>query len=90
MNKGQLIDSIAAKTGLKKKDAEAALAAVVESIQEALKNGEKVQLVGFGTFGVKARAARTGINPKTGEKIVIAATKTPAFTAGSAFKDIVK
>lgn len=86
MNKTQLIDVVANKTGLKKKDAEAAVVAVIESIEEALKSGEKVQLIGFGTFEVKERAARTGRNPATGEAIEIAASKYPAFSAGSALK----
>ena len=89
MNKSQLIEAVAAKGGMKKKDAEAAVNAVTETIAEAMKNGEKVQLVGFGTFEVKARGARTGRNPKTGETITIAAAKHPAFAAGKAFKDAV-
>ncbi len=86
MNKTQLIDVVANKTGLKKKEAEAAVAAVIESIEEALVSGEKVQLIGFGTFEVKERAARTGRNPATGETIEIAASKYPAFSAGGALK----
>ena len=89
MNKSQLIEAVAAKNGMKKKDAEAAVNAVTETIAEAMKNGEKVQLVGFGTFEVKERAARSGRNPKTGETIQIAASKHPAFTAGKALKDSV-
>ena len=89
MNKTQLIDVVAAKTDLKKKDAEAAVNAVTEAIVEALKAGDKVQLVGFGTFEVKERAEREGRNPKTGETIKIAASKHPAFSAGKAFKDSV-
>ena len=84
MNKTQLIDAVAAKADLKKKDAEAAVNADTAAIAEALKAGDKVQLVGFGTFEVKTRAARDGRNPKTGEKITIAASKHPAFTAGKA------
>ena len=87
MNKTQLIDVVAAKTDLKKKDADAAVAAVLEAIEDALKSGEKVQLIGFGTFEVKERAARTGRNPATGETIKIAASKYPAFSAGKALKD---
>ena len=87
MNKTQLIEAVAAKADLKKKDAEAAVNAVTAAIAEALKAGDKVQLVGFGTFEVKERAAREGRNPKTGEKITIAASKHPAFTAGKALKD---
>ena len=89
MNKTQLIDAMAQKTGLKKKEAEAALNAMTEVITDALKAGEKVQLVGFGTYEVKTRAARNGRNPKTGEVITIAASKHPAFTAGKALKDSV-
>lgn len=89
MNKTQLIEVIADKSGLKKKEAEAALNAMTEAIAEALKAGDKVQLVGFGTYEVKERAARTGRNPKTGETIEIAASKHPAFTAGKALKDAV-
>ena len=89
MNKTQLIEAVAAKADLKKKDAEAAVNAVTAAIAEALKAGDKVQLVGFGTFEVKAREAREGRNPRTGEKITIAASKHPAFTAGKALKDSV-
>jgi DNA-binding protein HU-beta len=89
MNKTQLIEAVVASTDLKKKDAEAAVNATFAAITEALKAGDKVQLVGFGTFEVKTRAARTGRNPKTGETITIAAAKHPAFTAGKAFKDAV-
>ena len=89
MNKTQLIDVVAAKTDLKKKEAEAAVNATIEAIAEALKAGDKVQLIGFGTFEVKERAAREGRNPKTGETITIAASKHPAFTAGKALKDSV-
>ena len=90
MNKTQLIEAVAAKTDLTKKGAEAAVAAVLESIEEALAAGEKVQLIGFGTFEVKERAARTGHNPKTGEAIEIAAAKLPSFKAGAALKNAVK
>ena len=89
MNKTQLIEAVAEKANLKKKDAEAAVNAFTAAIEEALKAGEKVQLVGFGTFEVKERAARDGHNPKTGEKITIAASKRPTFTAGKALKDSV-
>lgn len=89
MNKTQLIEVIADKSGLKKKEAEAALNAMTEAIAEALKAGDKVQLVGFGTYEVKERAARSGRNPKTGETIQIAASKHPAFTAGKALKDAI-
>ena len=89
MTKANIVDAIVAKTGLKKKDAEAAVAVVFESVKDALVAGDKVQLVGFGTFDVKERAAREGRNPKTGEKITINASKAPAFTAGKALKDSV-
>lgn len=90
MNKTQLIDVVATKTGLKKKEADAAVAATFEAIAEALKAGDKVQLIGFGTFEVKERAARDGRNPKTGETMTIAASKRPVFSAGKALKDSVK
>ncbi len=90
MNKAELIQAVAAKSGLSKKDAEAAVAAVIDSLTDALKAGEKVALVGFGTFSVKARAARTGKNPQTGEAIQIAACKVPAFVAGKALKDAIQ
>ena len=89
MNKTQLIDVVATKTGMKKSAAEAAVNAMNEAIIEALVAGDKVQLIGFGTYEVKTRAARDGRNPKTGETIKIAASKAPAFTAGKAFKDAV-
>ena len=89
MNKTQFIDAIVEKSGLKKKEAEAAQNAMTDVIAEALKAGDKIQLVGFGTFEVKERAAREGRNPKTGETIKIAAYKHPAFTAGKALKDSV-
>ena len=90
MNKAELIQAVAAKSGLSKKDAEVALAAVVDSVTDALKAGDKVSLVGFGTFAVKARAARTGKNPQTGEEIQIAACKVPTFAAGKALKDAIQ
>ena len=89
MNKTQLIDVVVAKTGMKKKEAEAAVNATTEAIAEALKAGDKVQLIGFGTFEVKERAAREGRNPKTGETIKIAAAKKPAFSASKVLKDSV-
>ncbi len=89
MNKTELIEAIAGQTGLKKKDAEAAVVAFVNAVETALAKGEKVQLVGFGTFETKTRGAREGRNPKTGETIKIAASKYPAFSAGKAFKDAV-
>ena len=90
MNKAELIEAIAAKSELSKKDAEAALNATVEAIKDALKAGDKIQLVGFGTFAVKARAARTARNPRTGETIEVAAAKVPTFSAGKALKDAVQ
>ena len=84
MNKAELINAIVAKSEMSKKDADVALSAVIDSIKDALKAGEKVQIVGFGTFSVKERAARTGKNPSTGETIQIAASKVPAFAAGKA------
>lgn len=89
MNKTQLVEAIVEKTGLKKKEAEAAMNAMTDAIAAALKAGDKVQLVGFGTFDVKERAAREGRNPRTGETIKIAACKHPTFTAGKALKDSV-
>ncbi len=89
MTKAELVSAIAEKTELTKKDSEKALAAVVDSITEALKKGDKVALVGFGTFEVRARAARQGINPQTKKKIKIPATKVPAFKAGKALKEAV-
>lgn len=87
MNKNELIAAIAEKSELTKKDAGVALDAFVETVTEALKQGDKVQLVGFGSFEVKARAARTGINPQTKQPVKIAASKAPAFKAGKALKD---
>lgn len=89
MNKNELIAQIAGKSGLSKKDAEKALAAVVETITEAMANGDKVQLVGFGSFETKTREARMGRNPKTKEAIEIPATCVPVFKAGKALKDAV-
>jgi DNA-binding protein HU-beta len=90
MNKTELISGVAEKTGLTKKDSEAAVTAALDVIGGALASGDKVQLVGFGTFEVKDRAARTGKNPKTGESIAIPASKAPAFKAGKALKDLVQ
>ncbi|MBQ7740895.1 MAG: HU family DNA-binding protein [Eubacterium sp.] len=89
MNKTDLVAAVAAKAELSKKDAEAAVTAVVDAITGALADGDKVSLVGFGTFDVKTRAARTGLNPRTKEKINIPASKAPAFKAGKALKDAV-
>ena len=90
MNKTDLVAAVAAKAEISKKDADAAVKAVIDSITDALADGEKVALVGFGTFEVKTRAARTGKNPRTGEEIKIAASKVPSFKAGSALKGAVK
>ena len=87
MNKTELIAEIAKKSGLSKKDAEKALAATVETITDALVKGDKVQLVGFGSFETKKRAARTGMNPRTGKNVEIPATVYPVFKAGKALKD---
>ena len=90
MNKTELVASVAEKAGLTKKQADAAVAAVIASIEGSLKAGEKVSLVGFGTFETKTRAARQGRNPATGMSIKIAASKAPAFKAGKAFKDAIQ
>ncbi|MBO6209987.1 MAG: HU family DNA-binding protein [Schwartzia sp.] len=89
MNKADLVGKVAEKAGLTKKDAEKAINAFVASVQEALVKKDKVQLIGFGTFEVKERAARTGRNPQTGEAIKIAASKAPVFKVGKALKDAV-
>ena len=89
MNKTELIAAIAEKTELSRKDAEKALKAFTEVVEEELKKGEKIQLVGFGTFEVSERAAREGRNPQTGETMQIAASKSPKFKAGKALKDAV-
>ena len=89
MNKAELVAAIADRTDLSKKDAEAALKAFTDVVAEELKKGEKIQLVGFGTFEVSERAARTGLNPRTKETIEIAASKAPKFKAGKALKDLV-
>lgn len=90
MNKTELVAAVATKADLSKKDAEAAVKAVLDAVTEALADGEKVALVGFGTFEVKERAARTGKNPRTGEAIEIPASKVPSFKAGVALKNAVK
>lgn len=87
MNKSELVDSMAEKSGLTKKDSEKALNALMESIEEALANNDKVQLIGFGSFEVKQRAARKGRNPQTMEEIDIPESKVPAFKAGKDLKD---
>ena len=89
MNKAELINAVAAATEFSKKDAEAAVTATLEAITSALKDGDKVQLVGFGSFEVKKRAARVGRNPKTNAAIEIPASVVPVFKAGKALKDAV-
>ena len=89
MNKAELTAAIVKKTGFTKKDAEKALGAVTEVITEALADGEKVQIVGFGGFEVRKRPARMARNPRTGEQIKIAASKAPVFKAGKALKDLI-
>lgn len=88
MNKVELVAEVAKKAGVSQKDAAACVKAFTETIEETLKKGDKVQLVGFGTFEVSKRAARQGRNPQTGEAMKIEASKTPKFKAGKAFKDI--
>jgi DNA-binding protein HU-beta len=90
MNKSELIDSVVEYTGMMKKDSEKAVNAVVESISEALAKGEKVQLIGFGTFDIRKRNAREGRNPSTGETIKIPAQNVPVFKPGKGLKDKVK
>ncbi|MBS0968273.1 DNA-binding protein HU-beta [Chimaeribacter arupi] len=89
MNKSQLIDNIAAGADISKAAAGRVLDAIIESVTDTLKQGEEVALVGFGTFTVRERAARTGRNPQTGEEIAIPAAKVPGFRAGKALKDSV-
>lgn len=86
MNKTELVEAIEKKTGFTKKDADAAVKATLESIEEALRAGEKVQLIGFGTFEVKERAAREGRNPQTGEKMIVAASRSVHFKPSSNLK----
>lgn len=90
MNKTELVDAIAAKANITKVAAKTALEATLSAVSESLEKGDSVQLVGFGTFKVNSRKARTGRNPKTGKEIKIAATKVPAFVAGKGLKDAVK
>ncbi|HLS06622.1 MAG TPA: HU family DNA-binding protein [Bacillota bacterium] len=90
MNKTDLINAVAVSTELSKKDAGQAVDAVFQTIMDSLGNGEKVQIIGFGNFEVRDRAARKGRNPQTGEEIQIPASKVPAFRAGKALKDAVK
>lgn len=89
MNKAELVSSVAEKAEITKKDAEKVVNAVFSSIEDALAKGDKVQLVGFGTFEVRERAARTGRNPKTGEEISIPATRVPSFKPGKSLRDSV-
>ena len=89
MNKTELVAAVAEQAGLSKKDAEAAVKAFTDVVAEALKAGDKIQLVGFGTFEVSERAAREGRNPRTGETMTIEASKTPKFKAGKALRDLV-
>ncbi|MEG4229170.1 HU family DNA-binding protein [Microcoleus sp. N9_B2] len=87
MNKGELVDAVAEKATVTKKQADAVLSAALEAIMEAVSNGDKVTLVGFGSFESRERKAREGRNPKTGDKMEIPATRVPAFSAGKLFKD---
>lgn len=87
MNKGELVDSVAAKAGVTKKEADAVLGALLEAIQESVAAGGKVTLVGFGSFEQRQRKAREGRNPKTGESMAIAASTVPVFSAGKLFKE---
>ena len=89
MNKAELVAKIAEKSNLSKKDSDAALTAAIDAVTEALKAGDKVQLVGFGVFGVKEKAARIGRNPRTKEAVEIPAAKVPQFKAGKALKEAV-
>ena len=89
MNKGELIAALAAKTEKTKKESEAALNGILDVIAESMAKGEKVQLIGFGTFEAKSRPARVARNPRTGESVKIAACKAPAFKAGKALKDAI-
>lgn len=89
MTKTDLINAVAQKSGLSKKDSDKAVVAVLDAVTEALVNGDKVSLVGFGTFEVKERAERKGVNPRTKEEITIAASKLPSFKAGKSLKDAV-
>lgn len=89
MNKADLVAKVAEKSGVTKKDAEKAVAGIFAAVQEALVAGDKVQVLGFGTFEVKERAARTGRNPQTGEELQIAASKNPSFKPGKALKEVV-
>ena len=89
MNKTELVNAVAEKADFSKKDADKAVAAVLDSITDALAQGDKVQIVGFGTFEVRARAEKQGRNPKTGEAMIVPASNLPAFKAGKALKEAV-
>lgn len=89
MNKGQLVEAIATKTGLSKAQSEGALNTVIDTISQTVKKGDSVTLIGFGTFSMTKRAARKGKNPRTGEAIKIAARKIPKFSPGQSFKNLV-
>ena len=89
MNKAELITQVAEKSDLTKKDAERAVTSMLAAVEEALSRGDKVQLVGFGTFEVRERAARKGRNPQTGQEIDIAATRVPVFKAGKSLREVV-
>ncbi len=89
MNKAELIAQVAEKSDLTKKDAERAVSALIETVEEALVRGDRVQLVGFGTFEIRERAARKGRNPQTGQEIDIAATRVPVFKAGKALREVI-
>ncbi|HEY9889139.1 MAG TPA: HU family DNA-binding protein [Candidatus Obscuribacterales bacterium] len=89
MNKGELVDKVAEKSGVTKKEADKVLTAAIEAIMETVSSGDKVTLVGFGSFERRDRKEREGRNPKTGETMVIPATKVPAFSAGKQFKEMV-
>lgn len=90
MNKADLVNKVADKTGLKKKDAELAVNSMFECIEEALASGEKVQIIGFGTFETRSRSARSGRNPQTGETIEIPASTVPAFKPGNKLKELTR
>ena len=90
MNKTELVAAVAEKTGLSKKDAEKAVKAVFDTVEETLKNGDKVQLIGFGTFEVRERAEKVARNPRTGDAVKVPASKVPAFKAGAALKSAIK
>ncbi len=90
MNKTELVAAVAEKAALSKKDAEKAVKAVLDTVEESLKKGDKVQLIGFGTFEVRERAAKEARNPRTGETVKVPAAKVPAFKAGAALKEAVK